>query len=136
MNEKNIFNLMFQCENCKQTFPVSQEHAPNSLTHKKEYMVNGQSIFLTYYDCPHCGKRHFVQIDDKNSLQELERNKTEFYRLAARRRKGKTISKKQSENFKKARQHLAEYRMKLMKEYTDKSIVDESGTVFILRFSI
>lgn len=133
---ENKFHVLFECEKCHEKFPVSQEQAPNSLTHKKEYIVEGKAIYLTHYDCPHCGERHFVQIDDKDSLQELERVKSEFYKLALRRRKGKNISKKQSENFKKSRQHLSEYRMTLMKEYTGKSIIDESGTMFILRFSI
>lgn len=127
---------MFQCEDCGKRFPVSQDQAPNSLTHKKEFKSNGQSIFLTYYDCPSCGRRHFVQIDDEQSLQELTRIKNEFIKLSVRKRKGKAISKRQSENFKKARQHLAEYRTKLMEGYTGKSAIDETGMEYILRFSV
>lgn len=136
MNENTSFNLMFQCENCKKNFPVSSEQAPNSLTHKKEFISNGQSIFLTYYDCPHCGKRHFVQIDDKSSLQELVRVKNEFTKLAVARKKGKEIPKKQSDKFKKSRQHLSDYRTSLMKEFTGKTITDENGKVYVLRFSV
>lgn len=129
-------NLMFECESCKQKFPVSQDQAPNSLTHKKEFNVNGQSIFLTYYDCPHCRNRHFVQIDDTSSLQELTRITVELRKLMVKRQKGKTISKKQSDNFKKARQHLSDYRTNLMKEFTGKTVVDESGVEYTLRFSV
>lgn len=132
----NKLNLMFECESCKQKFPVSQDQAPNSLTHKKEFNVNGQSIFLTYYDCPHCHNRHFVQIDDTSSLQELARITTEFRALMVKRQKGKTISKKQSDKFKKARQHLSVYRTNLMKEFTGKTVIDESGIEYILRFSV
>lgn len=131
------FNLMFECEECKKKFPVSSDQAPNSLTHKKEFISNGQSIFLTYYDCPHCGKRHFVQIDDKNSMQELVRVTNEFKSLMAKRQKGKTISQKQSDKFKKSRQHLSDYRMNLMKEFTGKTAVDkETGIEYVLRFSV
>lgn len=136
MEKRRPLNILFQCEDCKERFSVSQEQGPNSLTHKKEFKSNGQSIFLTYYDCPSCGRRHFVQIDDESSLQELVRVTNEFYKLAAMRKRGKKISKRQSENFKKSRQHLAEYRMKLMEGYTDKSAVDETGMEYILRFSI
>ena len=132
----NKLNLMFECEDCKQKFPVTQDQAPNSLTHKKEYKSNGQSIFLTYYDCPNCGRRHFVQIDDVSSLQELVRVTNEFKSLAIKRQKGKTISKKQSDKFKKSRQHLSDYRINLMKEFTGKIAVDETGVEYILRFSI
>ena len=132
----NKLNLMFECEDCKQKFPVTQDQAPNSLTHKKEYKSNGQSIFLTYYDCPNCGRRHFVQIDDISSLQELVRVTNEFKSLAVKRQKGKTISKKQSDKFKKSRQHLSDYRINLMKEFTGKIAVDETGAEYTLRFSI
>ena len=128
--------LMFECEDCKQKFSVSQDQAPNSLTHKKEYKSNGQSIFLTYYDCPNCGRRHFVQIDDVSSLQELVRVTNEFKSLAVKRQKGKTISKKQSDKFKKSRQHLSDYRINLMKEFTGKIAADETGVEYTLRFSI
>lgn len=130
------FNLMFECEDCKKKFPVTQGQGPNSLTHKREFKSNGQSIFLTYYDCPHCGKRHFVQIDDISSLQELVRVTGEFRSLMVKRQKGKTISKKQSEKFKKSRQHLSDYRMNLMKEFTGKIAVDETGIEYVLRFSV
>ena len=111
-------------------------HNENSLTHKKEFKVNGQSIFLTYYDCPNCGRRHFVQIDDAKSLEELKSVTADFRRLSNTRLKGKNISKKQSENFKKARQHLSDYRTKLMKEFSDKIAIAEDGREYILRFSV
>jgi DNA-directed RNA polymerase subunit RPC12/RpoP len=131
------FKLMFECEDCKKKFPVTQDQAPNSLTHKKEFNSNGQSIFMTYYDCPHCGKRHFVQIDDTNSLQELVRVTNEFKSLMVKRQKGKHISKKQSDKFKKSRQHLSDYRMNLMKEFTGKTATDkETGIEYVLRFSV
>lgn len=137
MESKKDFGILFQCEECGKRFPVSQEEAPNSLTHKKEFTILGESIFLTYYDCPSCGRRHYVQIDDVSSLQELTRIKNEFVKLSLRRRKGKAISKKQSENFKKARQHLAEYRNNLMKKYTGSHVINENiGCFEELRFSI
>ncbi len=133
---KESLNLMFQCENCKKRFPISIDEAPNSINHKKEFEVNGQSIFLTYYDCPDCGKRHFVQIDDVKSLQELTKIKQQFVAFAVARKKGKSIPRKKSEKFKKARQDLSFYRTNLMKEFTGKTITDESGNVYELRFSV
>ena len=130
------FNLMFECEDCKKKFPVGQDKAPNSLTHKREFKSNGQSIFLTYYDCPYCGKRHFVQIDDVSSLQELVRVTNEFRSLMSARQKGKSISQKKSDKFKKSRQHLSDYRMNLMKEFTGKVAIDATGVEFVLRFSV
>ena len=136
MDNKKPFNLMFECEDCKKRFPVSSEQAPNSLNHKKEFISNGQSIFLTYYDCPHCGKRHFVQIDDATSLQELVKVTEEFRKITIMQRKGISISKKQSEHFKKSRQHLSDYRINLMKEFAGKTAIDVAGIEYTLRFSI
>ena len=137
MEDNNQVRITFQCESCGENFPVSANQGPNSLTHKKEFNISGESIFLTYYDCPSCGRRHYVQIDDTKSLQELTRVQNEFIRLAVRRRKGKEIPKKQSENFKKARQHLAEYRTNLMQKYTGSHVInDNTGRFEELRFSI
>ena len=128
--------LTVECESCKKRFPITQEQASNSITHKKEFIVKGEKIFLTYYDCPECGYRHFVQIDDETSMQELTRVKIEFGKLAAKRRKGKEISKRQSEKFKNSRQHLSEYRRNLMTKFTGESIIDSNGEVYYLRFSV
>lgn len=133
------FKLMFECEDCKEKFPITQDQGPNSLTHKKEFDVNGKSIFLTYYDCPSCGRRHFVQIDDKYSLGELMKVKRMFIKLSVMKREGKEISRKQSAKFKKARQHLSDYRTNLMKEYTGKLIRNnetDAGNEMELRFSV
>lgn len=133
------FKLVFECEECKGKISVSRAEAPNSLTHKKEFNVNGKSIFLTYYDCPSCGRRHYVQIDDKTSLGELKKVTKMFVELSVKKREGKNISEKQLAKFKKARQHLSDYRTNLMKEYTGKLIRNnetdtESETE--LRFSV
>ena len=131
------FNLMFECECCKQKFPVTQDQAPNSITHKKEFNINGKSIFLTYYDCPSCGRRHFVQIDDETSLNKLKEAKKMFVKLCVAKSKGKEIPQKQSAKFKKTRQYLSDYRMKLMKQFTGALVHDnETDSDFELRFSI
>lgn len=128
---------MFECENCKKRFSIIENQAANSLTHKKEYKLNGQSIFLTYYDCPKCGRRHYVQIDDAVSLNKLKEVSKQFVKLAIAKKKDKEIPQKQSAKFKKARQNLSDYRMKLMKEYTGKLLHDnETDSDFILRFSV
>lgn len=133
MDKDNQMSFMAECENCKHRFEISSVN----VNHKKEFTVNGKSIFLTYYDCPSCGRRHFVQIDDMTSLHKLEEVQRMFIKLSIMKRKGKEISEKQSAKFKKARQHLSDYRMKLMKEYTGKLIRNnETESDFELRFSI
>ena len=128
-------NIVAECEKCKSKFSVGNEGtcAPS---YNSEFDVNGQSIFITYYDCPQCGKRHFVQVDCKETLQELERAKIMLRKQMALKAKGKT-SEKQSAEFKKARQDLAIHRTNLMKEFTGKTAVEkETGKSFVLRFSV
>ena len=133
MDKDNQMSFMAECENCKHRFKISSVN----VSHKKEFTVNGKSIFLTYYDCPSCGRRHFVQIDDMTSLNKLEEVRRMFIKLSIMKHKGKEISEKQSAKFKKARQHLSDYRMKLMEEYTGKLIRNnETESDFELRFSI
>lgn len=126
--------MFVECEDCKHKFEVFSNE--EIVKYKKEFDINGKSIFLTYYDCPSCGRRHFVQIDDNVSLSKYNKVKKMFVEMAVAKRKGKKISEKQQEKFKKARKNLSDYRMKLMKEYTGKSIIDEDGNSFVLRFSI
>ena len=130
-------SLMVECEGCKQKFEITSGEVAHSVTHKKEFNVNGQSIFLTYYDCPKCGRRHYVQIDDATSLNKLKEVSRQFVKLAVLKKKGKEIPQKQSAKFKKARQNLSDYRMNLMKEYTGKLLHDnETDSDFVLRFSV
>ena len=132
INEKAM-SLFAECEVCKEKFQVTT----SNVTNKKEFNVNGQSIFLTYYDCPKCGRRHYVQIDDAVSLNKLKEVSRQFIKLAAEKKKGKEIPQKQSAKFKKARQNLSDYRMNLVKEYTGKLLHDnETDSDFELRFSI
>lgn len=135
--DKETMSLLVECEDCKEKFRITSGNAVNAVTHKKEFNVNGQSIFLTYYDCPKCGRRHYAQIDDAASLNKLKEVSRQFVKLAAAKKRGKDIPQKQSAKFKKARQYLSDYRMKLMKEYTGKLVHDnETDSDFELRFSV
>lgn len=129
----NQMSFMAECESCKHRFEICSVN----INHKKKFTVNGKSIFLTYYDCPSCGRRHFVQIDDMTSIQKMKEVQKMFSKLSIMKLDGKEISKKQSAEFKKARQYLSDYRMNLMKEYTGKLIRNnETESDFELRFSI
>lgn len=130
-----------QCEDCNERFKLSSEDE-NKLTlkinHKKEFYSksDGQSIFLTYYDCPRCGRRYFVQIDNFQSLNMFKSVMRQFIKLSKLKRKGKTIPKNQSDKFKKDRNNLLLYRNKLMQEYTGKLIHNnDTDEDFELRFS-
>lgn len=130
-------SLLVECEDCHEKFRIAAGDEAVPVTHKKEFVVKGRSIFVTYYDCPKCGRRHFVQIDDNRSLQMLKENERMFVKLSVKRRNDKEIPQKQSDKYKKQRRHLAEYRTNLMKEYTGVMVHDdETDASFELRFSV
>ena len=125
------------CESCHHEFEISSGETGSKVTHKREYKVEDKSIFVSYYDCPNCGRRHYVQIDDAKSLEKLKQVKRTFIKLSIARRKDKEIPQNQLAKFKKARQDLSDYRMTLMREFTGKFAYDsEAGEVVELRFSI
>lgn len=125
--------VVAECEDCKEKFTVDN----SSAVFKKEYTVNGQSIFLTYYDCPKCGRRHYVQIDNAKSIEVLKDVTRQMTRLMVLRRRGKNVPQKQLAKFKKTRGHLAQIRTELMKQYTGKLVYDgETDTKFRLEFSV
>lgn len=131
--------LLVECEDCKHRFEIGESDKVKAakVTHKRKFIVKGKSIFLTYYDCPSCGRRHFVQIDDEVSIQKSNKVKSMFIKLSVAKKKEEKIPEKQLVKFKKTRQDLSDYRIKLMKDYTDKSIHDdETDSDFVLRFSI
>lgn len=132
---ENGMSLLVECEDCRNKFEVNVNN--KTMTFKKKFDVNGQTIFLSYYICPECGRYHYVQIDNQSTLNELKDVERQFIKLAAAKSKGKTVPQKQSAKFKKSREHLAHSRNELMKQYTGKLIHDsETDTDFELRFSV
>lgn len=123
-----------ECQRCTTKIKLDK----NVVQYQKEFKdESGQSIYLTYYDCPSCGRRHWVQIDDSNSILKLNEQKKLFIRLSKQKVAGKVISKKQSAKHAKIQRDLSDYRIKLMKEFTGKTVADvETGMHYILEFSV
>lgn len=136
LKQESGVSLLVECETCGNRFQIGMDNAMIAVTHKKKYEVNGRSIFLTYYDCPKCGRRHYVQIDDSKSMQMLRESSRTFVRLAAKRKNNKPISQNQSAKWKKQQQYLSDYRKKLMAEFTGTTFAEETGESFVLRFSV
>lgn len=129
----NGIGIIVECEDCKNKFELS---GINLI--KKKFLFEGQVVFLSFYECPNCGKRHYAQIDNVKTLEQLKDVTKQMHKLANYKRCGNQVPQKQSAKFKKAREHLAQSRNNLMKEFTGKNVIDaESGIeVFDLRFSV
>ena len=137
LNVGKGIKMLAECENCKKQFDITSHNENKSITHKREYKVNGRSIYLTYYDCPSCGRRHFVQIDDKQTLELLKSNRKLFCKLSKKRINDVDIPKKQSDKYKKQTTHLRERRNILMRDFTGVMLHDDdTDKDFELRFSV
>ena len=125
-------SILAECEDCGRKFSVNKDNL-----NQREFTTNEQSIFLTYYDCPSCGRRHYVQIDNWKSMSIYKDAKRQMTKLMVLRRKDKIIPQKQQAKFEKTRKHLARIRTNLMKDYTGKLIHDnETDVDFELKFSV
>ena len=66
---ENGMSLLVECEDCRDKFEINSKNG--TMHFKRKYEVNGQTIFLSYYDCPKCNRRHYVQIDSTKTLNEM-----------------------------------------------------------------
>lgn len=124
--------MVFVCEQCNEKFLLGEGI---DIVYDKQYNFEGKSIFLTYYDCPKCGKRHFVQIDDTRSHQMKNEVVKMFIKLSKKRMNDKDIPKTQNEKFKKLNKKLEDYRLNLKKEYHGRSVFNEDGSIEAIYFS-
>lgn len=122
-----------ECRKCKHEFDISQ-----NVRHNVAYEdQDGRSILLTYYDCPSCGMRHFVQVDNGASVGMLLAVRKDIARIANARSKGRKIPAKMQDKYKKHNRHLDVYRTRLMREWSGRRVIEVgSGLVYELEFSV
>lgn len=122
-----------ECRKCKHEFDIRQNVRHNVAYKDQE----GRSILLTYYDCPSCGMRHFVQADNSASVGMLIAVRKDVAQIANARNRGRKIPAKMQDRYKKHNRHLDVYRTKLMREWSGKHVTEvESGLAYELEFSV
>ena len=123
-----------ECKKCKSIFMIG----PDNITFDKVYEdKDGRSIFLTYFDCPDCRERHYVQVDNQQSHEVKDRTQRMFAQLSVMRSKNKHIPKQQQSKFNKLRKDLNDRRFELMKQYDGSIVTDtETGDKIKLNFTI
>lgn len=124
---------LFECEDCGNKTLSSELELKYGIPYKTK---SGRSIFITYYDCPKCGRRHYVQIDDVRSYQMKKETLKLFRRLSKKRLDFKDIPKGQNEKFKKLNKRLDDYRLELMKEFNGQIIIAGDGSEVEVHFSM
>lgn len=130
-------NILAECRECGTKFGIGKDS--DVVSFRQEYKgKDGRSILLTYYDCPKCGKRHFVQADDAYSLDLLASVSKLFVQIAAAKVKGtRPIPARQQEKYKKHKSHLDRYRIGLMRRWTGQYVTEaKTGEACVLEFSV
>lgn len=132
--EPKRLSIRVECEYCKTHFEVNQKN----LTYQKEYTVvsDGHTIFLTHYDCPECGNRHYVQIDDATTIRAARHTKGQFRKLAKKQIAGGVVTQNQNGKFKMYREGVAQERLALMRMYQGHMVYGEDGVKFGLTLSV
>lgn len=120
--EETKTSIQFECKKCKKKFVVNAVNG--TLCSKQQFRSEEKIIFLTYVVCPHCGERHYCQIDNARTIILLNDATRQFVKLSKLLRSGKSIPQKQKDKFKKVRRHLALIRKALMDECTGKTVVE------------
>lgn len=126
---------LFECEDCGTKFYLGNNGV--EVKYGVPFKIkDGRSIFVTYYDCPKCDRRHYVQVDDTHSNQMKKETSAMFRKLSKKRINFKDIPKNQNEKFKKLNKKLEDYRFELKKELNNQVIIAEDGSEVEVHFSM
>ena len=131
--EKGMSQIV-QCKDCDHKFLITN----SNVVHEKEYKdKDGQSIYITYFDCPKCQERHYVQVDNQETLKLKKQCLDLFMVLAKLKTAGQKISIQQRKKFDKSRKKLSDERFELMKQYDDELVTDtETGVEVHIKFTV
>ena len=139
---KKIKPLLVRCTNCNEQFALTNNlNGANGINPKIEFTCKeegreNKKLYLTYYVCPKCGKKYFVQIDDDMSLRAFKTVSKNLVKLAKLKQSGRG-TRKQQLKFNKQRRNLEAYRNKLKTYYVGKTVYDKrTDENFILVLSV
>lgn len=125
-----ITNLV-ECIQCKAKFSISSENVT-----KKRYVLNGNQTWITYYDCPECGRRHYVQIDNEQTNSLLSNLTKQIGILARLKKAGKRIPMKKQRKYEATKRNLSALRAQLMKQYQEHDMLSEDGKAEKIVFTV
>lgn len=117
--------IYFKCEKCKESFLLNV----NNIMSRKPVTIDNDVYFVTFVKCFNCGKKHAVQIDNKETLDLLMEYEKLFVRLSILRKKGKSIKKKDNEKLKEINKELKLRRFVLAQNLNNKEMKYLEGDV-------
>lgn len=131
---ENKMTQAVQCKSCGNKFMISE----NNVTHEKAFKdKDGQTIYITYFDCPNCQDRHYVQVDNNITLKIKKECLEMFASLAKIKIAKKKVPIQQRNRFDSSRKKLSDKRFELMKQYEDSMVTDtETGAEIHINFTV
>lgn len=125
--------LVIKCSKCGFANNLTQDSA--LIKHKVPYECDDDKIYLTYFDCEKCGNRHYVQIDDDETLEMSKKCCLYMVKLSSAKRYKQTISQKLNSKFKDLRAKLNTKRLDLMLKY-DGKVIHNGDESSVLKFTL
>ena len=119
--------VKIKCSDCDSFIDLSVNS--NIIKHKVKHVCEGDIIYLTYFDCPICGKRFYVQIDNDSTIMKYKQCYSLMVKLFASKKQHKQINHNKSGKFKDLRAKLSAERFELAKKYDGKFVCDEYNNV-------
>ena len=113
-------DLMVECNICEAKFMLT---AVSVLEMQTE--IEGQSIWIKYYECPVCKKRYYGQVDNSVSKKMLAKLVVGIGKMSNAKETHNILTKKQSAKITKLRNNLETYRFNLKKKYDGISVNGE-----------
>lgn len=119
-----MYNISTECKKCKGSILVNAE----TIQKREVECENGKSIIITCFECPHCGERHIVQLDNDETNELLVKLTGKVARMARMKKNHMQMSKKEAAKVTKIRTDLADKRLELIKEFQGMTYKDGDNT--------
>jgi DNA-directed RNA polymerase subunit M/transcription elongation factor TFIIS len=114
--------LMVICESCGDKFSVDKTKLRREQF--KQNVNDKRALILTSYICESCGRIHYVQIDNDETLSLLQNVQKSMGILVAQKRTGIKSHKNQTIVFNQTRSDLDDARKKLTDSYNDRILIN------------
>ena len=117
----DAISVSMNCQKCNKLVKLTSD----VMVYNKQFKtVDGQKVLLTYFDCPSCGTRHFVQADDGYTSKLRSQATKLAVKMIAAKARGKQLPKKQQDKYNKQQRMLNESRRKLNDQLEGRVVFD------------
>ena len=125
--------LVIKCSKCGFANDVVRDQA--LIKHKVPFRCGDETIYLTYFDCSSEGNRHYVQVDNDETIEDYNKCYKYMVKLSVSRKNRRKLNSKEVSKFKDLREKLNLKRLDLMMKY-DGKVIYNSDESSVLKFTL